>query len=467
MEKTPIREKMSNLNENYQFYIIRPGGNDTALINGIVLNSQKRKEINDLIMQFYPNVEQAGFVELNPVNPQLMMAGGEFCGNATRSTAYLALNGQPGQVEISVFGVKNKLIAGVDQNNNAYAKMPVYPDPTRVDKDNQNRDSWIVEMEGITHYVTFDTREIDGLNPEQIKIIGNKKIKEKKLDNFSAAGVIYVTQTKKTKNGFQIKPVVWVRNIDTLFYESACGSGTTALGLVLAKNNNSGIKVPVVQPSGMTIDIEIDFDGKEFKSAQIKGPIELLGRGSLERNSKGDFVIEQIKNKERLEEAFSRNLVNLYRQIFSQPPYEEEFSENEVKSFFYDYLNQGILFLARDLNSVIGFGAALPLENDSEIAEIARVYNIDPVNTWYMADLGVNEEYRKLGMGTKLVEARLKNFSKGSTVLMRTSENNKDSQNIYRELGFSIVPDMIQKVERQRTDGTIKKDRRIFMKKTI
>ena len=71
----------------YRYTIIRPGGNDTALVLGIERDFNKRKQINDQIMKKYSKVEQVGFVNPDPTEPELLMAGREFCGNATRSAA--------------------------------------------------------------------------------------------------------------------------------------------------------------------------------------------------------------------------------------------------------------------------------------------------------------------------------------------------------------------------------------------
>src|SRR5579872_2033523 len=112
---------------NLPFMNIRPGGNDTTLLIGIP-QPKSRKIINDTIMSIYPNIEQVGFVSLTPGNVELTMAGGEFCGNATRRTAWLALNGQNRNLEIKVSGAGKKLKAGVTELGEGYAEMPVYAD---------------------------------------------------------------------------------------------------------------------------------------------------------------------------------------------------------------------------------------------------------------------------------------------------------------------------------------------------
>lgn len=74
--------------EKLKISILRPSGNDTALVKGL-FTIEERKEINNLIMQKYSNVEQVGFYDFDGKQITLEMAGGEFCGNALRSTAYL------------------------------------------------------------------------------------------------------------------------------------------------------------------------------------------------------------------------------------------------------------------------------------------------------------------------------------------------------------------------------------------
>src|SRR4051812_12238872 len=99
--------------QTLQVAILRPGGNDTALIAGIP-KKKMRRAINDAVMQKFLSIEQVGFYEFNFIKNEarLEMAGGEFCGNATRSLAYLLLNGKIGEVKICVSGTKQILTAG-------------------------------------------------------------------------------------------------------------------------------------------------------------------------------------------------------------------------------------------------------------------------------------------------------------------------------------------------------------------
>jgi len=448
---------------SFRFINLKPGGNDTCLVQGIIDDVKTRKLINDKIMKTYPNIEQVGFVNLDPESPELMMAGGEFCGNATRSTVYLALRGKPGEVMIKVSGVKDRLKAGVKPNGEAYAQMPIYREPGLI-ASNMSQDRYLIPLEGITQYVNFNIEEIKGLSEEKIKTKAMQTINKLGLNNLPAAGVIYAEQDEK---GWKIKPVVWVRDADTLFLETACASGTAALGQVIAlKSGRSVLDLPVKQPSGMSMNVSVDYDNQRFGNAQISGPIEFLNSGLFQEGKNREYLIERISGPKQLE-SFIKNdsLFQLYQGIFSKAPYFEQFTPEEVNGFFMEYASKGILFLAEDQKNerLIGFGAVLPLRMVTDVAQIAKKKGFDVEKTWYMADLGVDEDYRREGIGKTLVLERLRSLPEVSSVLMRTSKDNWNSRSLYKSLGFERVRLMTQWVEQKRTNGEIVRDPRIFM----
>lgn len=466
---TAITEKTRSERESMptiQFINMRPGGNDTALFPGIPSNLSERRRLNDAIMNVYGNIEQVGFVNLDPQNAELMMAGGEFCGNATRSTAFLALGGKPGELEIKVSGVQGKLKAGVTKEGEAFAQMPVYEDQERIQEDPDKPRNYTVAMEGITHYIDFDIAQIDGLTEEEIKALGLSKIKERGHDKEVAAGHVFV---RKNGDSYEIVPVVYVRDAGTEFLETACGSGTTALGLVLAKNKRSSVtEVPITQPSGKTIKVSVDFDGAKFGYAQIQGEVDRLAEGDLESDGELTYAIETVASDDQLQQVFSDGLIKLYQDIFSQAPYFESFTDEKVVEIFSEYLRSGILFVARDGSSVLGFGAAVPISTVSDIESLLSDNGIDPLTSWYMADLGVKEETRRNGLGRKLVQKRIDSMPPNTTtVVMRTSVDNFRSQALYKSLGFTEMKDVHQDVGQERVGGQTAYDRRLFLAKRI
>lgn len=463
-----LRETVANFkskpssSESRPFMILRPGGNDTALVKGVVTDPLTKRRVNQLIMESYPSVEQVGFVDLSEP-PELMMAGGEFCGNATRSTAWLALGGTQGEALVKVSGVENKLIAGAKGETEAFAQIPIYPEFSRIKKDTE-KNGYIVQMEGITHFVCFDTQDIEGQDQEQIKRTSLEAIKDRGLDRFPAAGVIYA---KQNQGNWQITPIVFVRDIATLFYETACGSGTTALGMVLALNEGKSVEnIAVFQPSGLPINVTVRRNSESFDYAEIRGPIVPLLEGSLEGNEKMTYIIERVYSSEQMNQALKKEgLIELYKKVFAGPPYFESFNDQEIQGYFQEYLADGIVYLARNGKKIIGFGACVSLESQKTLAELARKNGIDPKNVWYMADLGVDSEYRENGIGKRLVESRIQAVPEGSEIIMRTSENNIASKNLYLSLGFEEVIGMEQEVEQERIGGVLKRDRRIFLKR--
>jgi len=104
--------------------ILNPGGNITALIKGTNRPFDERKLINDKIMTKFSEIEQVGFIDYSPT--RLVMAGGEFCGNATRCAAFLTLKGKPGKTDVSVSGTKQILKSRIDKQGMVWSQMPIF-----------------------------------------------------------------------------------------------------------------------------------------------------------------------------------------------------------------------------------------------------------------------------------------------------------------------------------------------------
>ena len=93
-------------------------------------------------MKKHTNIEQVGFIN-NKGKKELQMAGGEFCGNATRSAAYNYLKGTQGKIQICV-NSKDKITAGVDKNKNAWSEIPLYKNIPSLDLHGLDRDYAVI-----------------------------------------------------------------------------------------------------------------------------------------------------------------------------------------------------------------------------------------------------------------------------------------------------------------------------------
>lgn len=238
---------------NYEIY--KPSGNPTALI--YIKSSQKLdKSLNDLIMQKHPFVEQVGFVD-DDFN--LYMAGGERCINAIRCAGLFYMD------KFSLDGVKVKNLGEVFKcGKDEFGIFTISNFSDKFDIKKLNDFEYLVNLDGITHIVNLENLEFK--SDDEYKKFGFEKIKSLNLTNLKASGFINVKDEV-------LKPVVFVRDINTLFYESACASGSLAASVVLNLINHK-IFFKLVQPSNKPLFVEIYKDSDKFKSFKISGEIK-------------------------------------------------------------------------------------------------------------------------------------------------------------------------------------------------
>ena len=174
-------------------------------------------------------------------------------------------------------------------------------------------------------------------------------------------------------------------------------------------------------------------------------------------------MLERISDRQQVDRALeSGEVVRLYQDVFAKPPYEEVFSDTDVRDIFTQYAENGLVFLARSGDGIIGFSAAVPLRDVPDVAAILQGAGVPVETASYMADLGVADASRRKGVGKQLVEAVL-TAVRGEQVTVRTSENNLIALSLYRSLGFTPLPGITQEISGERTDGEIRTDRRVFL----
>ena len=254
-----------------EYIIYRPAGNDTAIVYGTNFSPDMKKRINDKIMYKHKNVEQVGFINKNG-KKEIQMAGGEFCGNATRSAAFEYLNGENGKIKILV-NSQREIEAGVDKNENAWCDIPIPKNNDTILE--VEKGIYIVKIEGITMVVLQDfvaCKYLKDIKDEKyLKEIGKEFVKNLNLENNSAAGVIFC---EKHNSCVKINPIVWVKEVDTLFYETACGSGSTAVCMVEAFLSKQTKTIDIIQPSGLIITTRVDYENGQFIKATISGKVK-------------------------------------------------------------------------------------------------------------------------------------------------------------------------------------------------
>ena len=254
-----------------EYKILNPGGNKTALVKSTNFTDKQKCLINRLIMEKYFEVEQVGFLS-NETN-RLEMAGGEFCMNATRCAVYEYSKEKEKSIEISVSGTNKSLIGRVLNDNKVEIKLDISKNIDELIEVQNN--FTLVKIDGIL-IVIFDEKQ----SKEYIrKIKENEDIAKKELKEFMSKNIqtdekaIGIMLLQKVSDKVKINPVVWVKDIDTVFYETACGSGSLATAIYNYYNCKEEM-LELIQPSGYTVSIVLNTKKQYIEDAIITGIVE-------------------------------------------------------------------------------------------------------------------------------------------------------------------------------------------------
>lgn len=212
------------------------------------------------------DAEQVGFV-CPPVTGgagRMEMAGGEFCGNATRAFGMLMsqrLGGVP-RVLVEVSGCEAPVSVDVDWSaGTARAQMPLPRSVRRVEVD--GHPGTLVDLGGIAHLVVEDV-------PPGLEFFQKAEPLFGTFPEADACGVIFLDARKGT-----MTPLVKVPAAGTLVWEGSCGSGSLAAAAAQSRSAHDGPFVRTyVQPAG-TVEASVIRQGGKTVSAWIGGPVSL------------------------------------------------------------------------------------------------------------------------------------------------------------------------------------------------
>ena len=261
--------KTEKIMNRVEYKILNPGGNKTVLVNGNKYSENEKKLINDKLLTINTDVEQVGFIA--KTEKRLDMAGGEFCVNASRCAIWEFLNGNAGEIEISVSGYNEKLLGGIDSEKNVYAKLRIDKKIKQILKTKNEFN--FVYLDGILQVIIDEENSKEYIELlKSNEYLAKKELKEimKSFDSKEEAVGIILLEKENGKT--KINPVIWVKSIDTVYYETACGSGSLAAG-IYKKNTENLDKLEIIQPSGYSINIEINEEKGIIKSAKIIGKV--------------------------------------------------------------------------------------------------------------------------------------------------------------------------------------------------
>ncbi len=161
----------------------------------------------------------------------------------------------------------------------------------------------------------------------------------------------------------------------------------------------------------------------------------------------------QIKELNNLED-----FKKVYK-VFSGPPYNEKYTEEELEEIFREYQENGYIYGAYSNQDCIGI---IALEKS---AKSNQPVNFQDKKVMYLADVAVLNEYRRKGLGNQLMlYAVMQSKAFGYEKLyMRTLEKGSMSYGIALKIGFKQIPNVFQDIERERVNGQMETMKNIFL----
>lgn len=236
-----------------KYIVADPTENITVLVEDSVPLAD-RTEVTRRMFEEVPTCEQVGYIT-SPLSDKahirLEMMGGEFCGNASISTAayYAVKNGiRPGRqldVIMECSGVDKPFTCRIGASENdagetVYTGTLAMPSPVKTDHVDGHP---VIFLPGIAHMILpadrFTRRQIEN----------NIKDYASKYD-VSAFGVLRWNETEQF-----MEPCVYVKGFESVIWEHGCATGSTCLGYY--RYLSAGHASTDVRQPGGTIRIDI------------------------------------------------------------------------------------------------------------------------------------------------------------------------------------------------------------------
>ncbi len=221
--------------------------------------------------------EQNDDTSVNDIS-EMEMCGLEFCGNASRAFAYYkSLRSLPAakSVDIRVSGCEKVLTAYIDHDTSEVGmNMPV-PSSSRIFTDDElpvNTGGILIDIGDISHLI------LENVAPSYETFENLKDyVYEHVSHDIPAFGVMFCD----TVNDL-MTPVVYVRDVDTTYFEGSCASGTVAASYAFSGKLPDGEhEFALEQPEGTLVSRIIKKDGR-IESIFLSGPVSLSEKISVE-----------------------------------------------------------------------------------------------------------------------------------------------------------------------------------------
>lgn len=256
------------MKETITIRVANPAGNITIFVMDPFPRSRYQEIASQLLAMEELRGEQVAFIT---GENSMEMCGLEFCGNASRSFALMLAHSRGVQgcasMEINVSGCSHPLVVDVDtQTDYTRVSMPLplsVTEQTGGDVPELLRGGCIVNLDGIVHAVVKDV-------PAAMENFAVIRDHIERIFDPPASGVMFLDSASG-----KMTPVVYVRDVDTTYFEGSCGSGATAVAAAFCSGERDGtFSYTLPQPAGTITATAEKKDGR-LLAVYIEGPVEI------------------------------------------------------------------------------------------------------------------------------------------------------------------------------------------------
>ncbi|MGM9568205.1 MAG: hypothetical protein ACI3W6_08520 [Clostridia bacterium] len=252
------------------YCVADPAGNRTVLVTSPV-EKNTYAEISRKLMARIDGCEQVGFLT-KPIyggDVRLEMMGGEFCGNALRCAAYYYVRKNISQkrslVATEISGCERILEVSADVSKGESQAEMMLPRATETVDQWGGSGAMAFLYDGIVHIVRIGSAQ--HLPEESLKAwLQSMSIRY----NSSAVGLMQVDLRTNC-----LVPVVYVRDTNTMVYESSCASGSAAAAVYLALHDKDGVYSYDFQEPGGILNAIVVKREQKILSVKIGGALDM------------------------------------------------------------------------------------------------------------------------------------------------------------------------------------------------
>lgn len=244
-----------------------PAGNITLFVKTPVRKSMRAALAKKLMAMEEFAAEQVGFccTAEDGFDGYMEMAGGEFCGNATRAYGFMmaAVKGLKGRsrIKLHVSGSDEPVEVDVDMDRGtARSSMPL---PKFIERRAAGGVKGIlVHLGGIAHFVVKDQSPSESFfEKAEADIFAG-------MNDLDAYGVMFLEGSTG-----RLTPLVKVPSANSLFWEGSCGSGSLSVAIAETEGRPDGdYSMDIVQPAG-TVTAEVSIRKGIITAAYIGGSV--------------------------------------------------------------------------------------------------------------------------------------------------------------------------------------------------